>query len=72
MQVHAWTLDMHLWAQADPDFFSSLVLEVLRRENLLVRPPLLCRRCVGASFGAALCCGTPCALVHWTLQCRLL
>ena len=38
--MHAWTLDIHLWARADPDFFSSLVLEVLQQENLLVRPPV--------------------------------
>lgn len=41
MQVHAWSFDVHGWAQQEPDFFCLLIMEILRQEGLLVRrcPP---------------------------------
>jgi 3'5'-cyclic nucleotide phosphodiesterase len=37
MQVHDWGFDVHAWAQQVPDFFELLIMELLRREDLLVR-----------------------------------
>ena len=50
LQVHDWSFDIHAWAQHEPDFFCMLIMELLRRESLLVRSALLARLAVAPSI----------------------